>query len=153
MVKREYAESMLSAYLKNTQLAKNLSEKSTKAYLCDIEMFLNRCRNEHIQEIDADAVLDFIKWRTEQGIKDTTIKRAIISLKSYFKYLENSTIRSPLQDFAYSFKTTARLPKVLSKKEITKLLTLLADEASQNSSDFKNFIAVRDLAVIELLYL
>jgi len=141
-------------YLKNIRHTKNLSEKSIKAYACDINIFFIWCNRENIGEVSSDTILNFIQWRTEQGIKDTSIKRSIISLKLFFKYIESLQIitENPLCDFSYAFKTKKCLPKVLSKREISKLLSSLSQKVNYENSDFQSFIAVRDLAIIELLY-
>ena len=151
MLTLKTVELRLESYLNSLVAIKNLSEKTMKAYSCDITSFIKWCSNNNLIEITENTIIDYIGYCVnEKKIKDTSIKRAIISLKAYFKYV--SPINNMFKDFSYTFKTAKRLPKTLTKKEISGLISCLSTATEKSTSSFKKYITTRDLAIIELLF-
>ena len=140
-------------YLTNLAITRNLSEKSIKAYSCDISTFINWCENSSMSEIDVHAIQNYIKARSAL-VKDSSLKRSIISLKAYFTYLEDKKLlcKNPFIDFKHTFKTVKRLPKILTNPEIMTLLQCIIQKIETSTSSFVKYIASRDLAIVEILF-
>lgn len=136
--------------IKNT---KNLSDKSIKAYRSDIIDYIT-FNNNCSTKIDSNNILLYINsLKTLKQLKDTTIRRKIISLKLFTTYLyENSFIDTyPFYKLKFKYKKEYRLPKTLSIEEVKKLLNSTIYSLSSKSSSFKKFESIRDIAIIDLL--
>jgi len=146
-------ESQSERYLNDLAITKNLSEKSIKAYCGDINTFVKWCKKQNFAEIEIRTILEYVKMRSET-VKDSSLKRAIISLKAYFRHIEDKHFAegNPFCDFNYTFKTVKRLPKTLTTSEISKLLQYIVARSNNSYSAFDKYISSRDLAIIEVLY-
>ncbi len=132
-------------YLRAT---KNLSDKSLKAYQYDLKQFLNFEKN--IAKPDICAFIAHLK--SELHLQDSSIKRKIITLKSFYSFLEDKQIikLSPFVKLKFKFKQEKSLPKTLCISDIEKILNCFNVE--QNSlSQFKQTSYIRDAALLDLL--
>jgi integrase/recombinase XerC/integrase/recombinase XerD len=155
----EYTTQVINSYIDNyistLKTERNLSEKSTKAYYSDLSNFLYWLQENKISNIDINEINLYIHWlQNTKHIKDTSIKRKYVTLKSFSKYLVSKKIISvsPFDDMRFAFKTYKSLPKTLSSQEIIKLLKSPLDEINSICSEFRRTISTRNLAIIELLY-
>ena len=82
-------------FLAYVKLTKNLSERSLKAYEYDLEQFKNYLNNKNITEINNKILLEYVNDLSNK-LKDKTIVRKIITLKMYYRYLEdNYNLQNP----------------------------------------------------------
>lgn len=139
-------------FIRKTQLTKNLSRKTILAYKSDISDYL-RFLNDSVSETDIDDIYSYINHLSQRELKDTTIKRKIISLKLFYSYLYNENIISenPFFGIKFSFRQEKRLPKTLSVKEVSHLLSTLYNCKNIAQTDFSVFETTRDLCLIDLL--
>lgn len=136
-------------YLKHLKVSRNLDSKSIKAYRFDLEQFASWLEAEQIEVIDTSVTIRFFEYlQNTKNLKDTTIKRKVISLKAFFNYAYGDSIF--LKNMR--FKSEKRLPKTLSLHEIVKILKTLDIELSDMKSLFHRNICLRDNAIIELLF-
>ena len=86
-------------------------------------------------------------------MKDSSIKRKIISLKIFAQYLfdNNFLTTYPFQKLKFKYKQEHKLPKILTIEEVEKLLNCITSSFSLSSSNFKIYEGTRDLAIIDLL--
>lgn len=138
----------LSNFINYLQATKNLSEKTLKAYTSDLLQFFKYEGNMLQPNICA-----FISYlNIELKLKDTSIRRKIITLKSFYNYLIDNEIidSSPFRKLKFRFKQERKLPKTLTVIEISKILKCFDfDFSSLSSFAKKEFI--RDSALIDLL--
>lgn len=150
-------EQYIDSFIFLLKSERNLSPKTVKAYLSDYALFLKWATSERITEINANTILEYIRWlQLHSNLKDTTLKRRYISLKLYIRYL-NSHLNLPpivLDSFRskLNFKTTKSLPKTLTTGEVTLLLRAVTEDFTSANSVFSKSIAARNLAILELLY-
>ena len=139
-------------FIRKTQLTKNLSRKTILAYKSDISDYLHFL-NDSVSETDIDDIYSYINHLSQRELKDTTIKRKIISLKLFYSYLYNENIISenPFFGIKFSFRQEKRLPKTLSVKEVSHLLSTLYNCKNIAQTDFSVFETTRDLCLIDLL--
>ncbi len=85
-------------------------------------------------------------------LKDTSIRRKIITLKNFYDYLfnENLITFSPFAKLKFRFKQERKLPKTLSIKDVTKILACFNVEYETLSHFAKNAYT-RDAALLDLL--
>lgn len=139
-------------FIRKTQSTKNLSRKTILAYKSDISDYLHFL-NDSVSETDIDDIYSYINHLSQRELKDTTIKRKIISLKLFYSYLYNENIISenPFFGIKFSFRQEKRLPKTLSVKEVSHLLSTLYNCKNIAQTDFSVFETTRDLCLIDLL--
>ena len=138
----------LTNFINYLQTTKNLSEKTFKAYSCDLKQFFVFEKNILHPDICA-----FISYLNKQlRLKDTSIRRKIITLKNFYNYLLEFEIidSSPFKKLKFRFKQERKLPKTLTIIEISKILKCFdVDLATLSSFVQKEYI--RDAALLDLL--
>ena len=130
------------------QVTKNLSAKTLKAYLSDLTQFF---RFE--QNILSPNICAFISHlNLDLKLKDTSIRRKIITLKNFYDYLLISEVIgvSPFAKLKFRFKQERKLPKTLSVSEVVKLLNCF-NVVINNLSPFTQKELIRDAALMDLL--
>ena len=138
----------LSNFINYLQATKNLSDKTLKAYSSDLNQFFKYENN-----ILAPNICAFISYLSiELKLKDTSVRRKIITLKNYYNYLIDNEIidSSPFRKLKFRFKQEKKLPKTLTINEISKILKCFDIDPSTLSA-FSRKVYVRDSALIDLL--
>lgn len=137
-------------FVDHIRTTKNLSDKTITAYrsdLKDFNLFLSG------SEISEERLLAYVTHlMNERQLSVSTINRKMIVIKMYLKYLNdkqyiNTNFRIP----AFRLKQERRLPRTLSKKEVGALLNLATKRVHENSSVIGNAIALRNLALLDVL--
>ncbi len=139
---------IIEEYIQYLKTTKNLSNKTLRAYTIDINQFIRNCEDYHSPDIC--AYIDFLS--TEFKLKDSSIKRKIISLHAFYEYLvmQEHIISSPFDKLKFKFKQETKLPKTLSINEVKQLLNCFEIDIS-TLSPFKKIQYIRDAALIDLL--
>ncbi len=138
----------LTDFINYLQATKNLSDKTLKAYSSDLKQFFDFEKN--ISNPDICAFISFLNSKLK--LKDTSIRRKIITLKNFYNYLIDNEIISvsPFKKLKFKFKQERRLPKTLTITDIGKILKCFETDISSLSS-FAQTEFVRDAALIDLL--
>lgn len=131
-------------YLKST---KNLSPKTLEAYSIDLKTFMQVEKNLLEPNIRA-----YVLHLQSLGLKDSSVKRKIVTLRVFYEYLYNEKIisYSPFFNLKFKFRQERKLPKTLSICEVRRLLDCFICE-SEKITDFSHRQFVRDCALIDLL--
>ncbi len=141
-------EKYISLFLQTLKTTKNLSPKSIAAYQSDLKQFIT------VQsDLSHPQLHNYISYlNTTLGLKDSSIRRKIITLKNFYNFLVNQNVLtlSPFSKLQFRFRQERRLPKTLSINDITKLLNCFNLDISTFSL-FKKQLFIRDAALIELL--
>lgn len=138
----------LSKFINYLQATKNLSIKTLKAYSSDLNQFF---KYEH--NILAPNICAFISYlNIELKLKDTSVRRKIITLKNFYNYLIDNEIidSSPFKKLKFRFKQERKLPKTLTVHEISKILKCFDIDIS-TLSPFALKEYIRNAALIDLL--
>lgn len=147
-------EKHLDSFIIEMRNTKNLSNKSIKAYYSDILNFIKFINEQDDKLINSKNLIKYIdSLRTIKKLKDSSIKRKIISLKIFTQYLYDYSIIDtyPFHRLKFKYKKEHTLPKTLTIEEVKKLLYCITSSFSLTSSNFKIFEGTRDLAIIDLL--
>ena len=138
----------LSKFINYLKATKNLSQKTLAAYSSDLTQFISF---EH--EILRPDICGYISHLSEDfKLKDSSIRRKIITLKIFYEYLINNDLiaTSPFNKLKFKFKQEKKLPKTLPVSDIHKILKCF-DIDTSSLSVFAQKEFVRDAALIDLL--
>lgn len=111
-----------SKFISYLQATKNLSDKTLNAYKSDLMQFF--AFEQDILHPDICSFVAFLGSRLK--LKDTSIRRKIITLKCFYSYLIDNEIIScyPFTKLKFRFKQEHKLPKTLAIKDVSKLLNI-----------------------------
>lgn len=134
-------------FITKMMVSKNLDTKSIKAYTSDLNHLIEHTNGKISQE----SIMNYIQYLT-QKYKDTTVTRKLITIKMFFRFIEEETKWiNPLDKYKIKIKKEKRLPKTIPVKDVSKLLDYLYEKLNCATTSFAYFQAVRDLCIIDLL--
>lgn len=142
-------------FIRHCKFEKNLSSKTIKAYEIDLKQtisFLKKRRhNLSVEKITKEQLRDYIE--SISHLKPKSVKRKIATLKALFNYLEfeDKLTVSPFRKMRIRIKEPKHLPKVMELAEVEKIFKS-AYNRNQATSEVISKIALKDIAVIELLF-
>ncbi len=137
----------LAEYIIHLKIERDLAANSIESYERDIHQYIHFLEKEKItdwNEIDRYDIVLFFQEMKESGKSESSIVRMTSSLRQYHQYLRQEKIaeKDPMQ-FVETAKTGETLPKVLSIKEVERLI---------ETPDTDHEIGLRDRAILELMY-
>lgn len=140
-------------YLEFCLYQKRLDSKTLKAYRIDLKQFAETISVSDIQQITPHVLENYIA-QLHQTYKPKTVKRKIASIKAFFHYLEYRDIipANPFNKLQIHFREPVILPKTIPLHTVETLLSTVYHQRSNASTDFQRRNALRDAAVIELLF-
>lgn len=130
------------------QATKNLSQKTLSAYKGDLSQFFSFEKDP----LHPDICSFISHLRQELKLKDSSIRRKIVSLKIFYDYLIGQDLikSSPFLKLKFHFKQEKKLPKTLPVTDVEKILHCF--EIDQESlSPFALKLYTRDCALLDLL--
>lgn len=131
-------------YIKNE---KGLSKNTLLAYKRDIKKFKSYLEDKKIYDLSKVTrtnLMSYLMQLQNKGKANSTISRKCSTLKSLFSFLFKRKLIEKDPSFDLSTpKVKRKLPKVLNKEEIDKLLSMPDKNTSKG---------IRDIAIIEILY-
>ena len=139
----------LSKFISYVQATKNLSIKTLSAYKSDLRQFFS-----FEQDILHPDICSFVSHLSSQlKLKDTSIRRKIITLKCFYSYLIDIEVidRSPFTKLKFRFKQEHKLPKTITVRDVSKILNYFDSIEFDSLSNFAKFEYMRDAALIDLL--
>lgn len=139
----------INAYLSYCSEQKTLSPKTTKAYRTDLLQFADfSC-----DSFDRNGIINYIAY-LHRNFKPKTAKRKIAALKAFVHYLMVQEIidANPFDKIDTSFREPIVLPKVIPINIISKILENAYADFRKNDTDFSRRKAIRNIAVLEMLF-
>ena len=67
---------------------KGLSVQTAKSYINDIFIFASFLQKDYVEQLEADDLAPFIKFRLSNNITISTVSREMSSIKSFFIFLK-----------------------------------------------------------------
>jgi len=136
-----------SLFLEHLKYDRNYSDKTIASYAEDIEKFFKFLYSEEIlmDEVDLVVIRNFLTNELNNGIGKRSCKRRLSSLRQFYNYLvkQGMAQENPFL-FISSPKTEIKYPHALYKDQIQEIILA--------SKERKDDLALRDLAIIEVLY-
>lgn len=145
-------ETLIANYMKNCRSIKKLDKKTLKAYRIDLTQFQTFMLAYPDFE-DKTAINDYISSLHTQ-YKPRTAKRKIAALKAFFHYLiyEEIITINPFDKINVKFREPQILPRTIPEATIADFLSTLYHQKSLADTTYQYNAALRDIAVIELLF-
>lgn len=136
----------IAAFLHHLVHERRLSAHTASNYRRDLVRFREWLQSEGPgpgEELDQQAVRNYVARRHRGGASGKTLRRELSALRSFYRYLEREGIadRNPAAGVRAP-KIARKLPAVLDADQLCSLL----DQADDDP------LAVRDTAMVELLY-
>ncbi|MCM1184302.1 MAG: tyrosine-type recombinase/integrase [Roseburia sp.] len=146
-------QAQITIYLDYCRYQKRLDEKTLKAYRIDLTQFAAAIPPVEISEITPALLEEFIA-SLHQRYKPKTVKRKIASLKALFHYFEYRELidRTPFSKLQVKFREPVILPKTIPLHTVETLLATLYNRRADAKTEYQRKNALRDTAVIELLF-
>ena len=143
----------LANYLEYCQKQKRLDEKTLRAYRIDLTQFFDHVQLADILEVTPEILENFIA-ELHQMYRPKTVKRKIASLKAFFHYFEYREIieRNPFNKIHVKFREPVLLPKTIPLHIVETFLSTIYKQQSYAKTAYQKRNALRDAAVIELLF-
>jgi integrase/recombinase XerC len=127
--------------------ARNLSANTVAAYRRDLAHFadfLKRAGIEDLSEVNHRTLRSFLANQQTRGYARTTVARRSACLRAYFHFLTDTGLIDNDPSTTLTFPVKGRkLPRFLSEQEA---------QAMVEGADEDSVLAVRDRAIIEVLY-
>lgn len=142
---------LIKEYLKICQFQKRLDSKTIKAYRIDLRQFCDFL-TESKTEITKEALSSYI-MEMNQHFKPRSVKRKLASIKALCHYLESEDIlaEDPFRKLNIGHREPQQLPRTIPLRIIEAMLSA-SYEKIHNSSGMKHMWALRDTAVMEMLF-
>ena len=148
----------MNQYLTYCRTQKRLDDKTLKAYRIDLTQFGTSLAAafpslSSISELSPAILESYIATLHEQ-FKPKTVKRKLASLKAFFHYLDyrDRIVSNPFNKLHIKFREPVILPKTIPLPTIELLLSSIYHQYAHAATDFQRKNALRDAAVIELLF-
>lgn len=143
----------INDYLNYCRSQKRLDEKTLKAYRIDLTQFYEKFPDTEITDITPTVLENFIA-ELHQNYKPKTVKRKIASLKAIFHYWEYREVldRNPFNKIQIKFREPVILPKTIPLHTVETFLSTMYRQYTCAKTDYQKQNALRDIAVIELLF-
>lgn len=140
---------LTSKFLDYCKFRKSLSSPTLKAYSIDLRQYIEHSNGLYTK----DSICSYLT-SLHQTYKPKTIKRKIATLKAFTHYLmvEEIIDENPFQRIETTFHEPILLPKVIPLDTIAKVLNTAYMQLSISQTDYSKRIAIRDIAVLEMLF-
>ncbi len=135
------------------------SDKTIKAYTLDLDQFCTfQGSRQDLQGVTPEHLEEWAEELKEAKYASTSIRRKFASLKVFFNYWvrKRQVDRSPAWNLRLDLAPQRVLTKALTQGEMEKILEQSRQELQrakcQGSGSSEEFLALRNLAIVELLY-
>ena len=142
-------KNIINAYLNYCSEQRTLSSKTTKAYRTDLFQFAEFSCGK----FDKNSIINYIAF-LHRNFKPKTAKRKIAALKAFAHYLMIQEIidANPFDKIDTSFREPIVLPKIIPINIISKILENAYADFRKSNTYFSRKEAIRNIAVLELLF-
>lgn len=140
-------------YLSHCEHQKRLDSKTLKAYRIDLGQFSKSTGITDPIDVSSNILEIYISTLHEK-YKPKTVKRKIASLKAFFHYLEYKevVVINPFNKIQIKFREPTVLPKIIPLLTVESFLSTIYTCRRQAPTAYQRKNALRDAAIIELLF-
>lgn len=138
----------IEEFLDYLTVEKGLSDNTINAYRRDLYKYVDYLdkskKINHLQEVKRPDITDYMMRQKDNGLNPNSVSRNLVAIKVFHRFLARERyIKEDVTDVLDSPKLWKHLPDVLSIVEIEKIL---------KQPNLKNWMGVRDKAILEVMY-
>ena len=139
---------LVDGFFNYCQFHKKLSEKTIRAYQIDMTQY-----REFSNELTKESLWKYIEFLNKR-YKPKTAKRKLATLKAFIHYLlmQDLIDYNPFDKIETIIKEPLLLPKTIPLDTISRLISFSYKQISLAGTDYQLKCAVRNAAIIELLF-
>jgi integrase/recombinase XerC len=150
-VSKEYEE-LVAAFARHLEIERNLSVHTIRAYLGDLESLISHLEQIGVNDISRMELVHLRSWLANQQVKGgarTTLSRRAVSIRLFTKWaVKNKYVEKDVAATLATPKGHRSLPEVLGIDEAKLAMDSMATRAAEEETP----IAMRDVAMVEMLY-
>lgn len=149
----DYKNQYLDDYLSFCQYQRCLNSKTINAYRTDLLQFMHYFSTPSLTDLNKTQIEEYIIYLHNKYMPKTC-KRKIASLKAYYHYLDYSELLSPnpFNKIQTKFREPVVLPKTIPVHTLERFYGFLYAEKQIATTNHKRKCAIRNIAIIELLF-
>lgn len=139
----------IEEFLWHCRFEKNLDDKTINAYNVDLRQFAGTINSiSALNEISKSEIKKYLQ--SISHFQHKTIKRKLASLRAMLNYFEceDESYINPMRKMQIRMREPMRLPTVMNLDESRKILRTV----HLNTKEYSTSTAIRNIAVIELLF-
>lgn len=148
---KEYEE-LVAAFARHLEIERNLSVHTIRAYLGDLESLISHLEQIGVNDISRMELVHLRSWLANQQVKGgarTTLSRRAVSIRLFTKWaVKNKYVEKDVAATLATPKGHRTLPEVLGIDDAKLAMDSMATRAAEEETP----IAVRDVAMVEMLY-
>jgi len=138
----------INQYMNKLKSERRKSNNTLMSYMRDLNQYHDYLDNElnikSIIKVTLGHIRSYVRYLNDKGLSANSIKRAISSIRVYHNYLsEKGLMKDNPAHLLEIPKVPKKLPNILTIQEIEDILSAIPS---------KTPMAIRDLAIFELLY-
>lgn len=141
----------VESFLEHVRHARGLSDQTVRAYANDLDQFVAFAAargSTGVQDLGLELLRDWLWEADQRGLARSTIARRSSSVRAFTRWAsETGVLATDPGVRLRAPKGAAHLPRVVSSDQVRTVLDQLAVRADTDDAG-----ALRDLAVVELLY-
>ena len=130
---------------------RGFSENTARAYATDLHnftLYAHQARVEDCADISLELLRDWLWHLSEEGLAKASLARRAAAVRSFTKWMRSTAITdTDIGARLKAPKADSSLPRVVSSSALEDIFELLSLRASEGEP-----VALRDLAIIEVLY-
>ncbi len=136
-------------YIEHVERVRRLSSATVRAYRSDLSDLTASLGDPELADIDVEHLREWLWEATQRGVARTSLARRTASVRGFFAWVTGEGMRP--DDPSLRLVTPKRgrtLPAVASSQSLTQLL----DDTREAAEESGDPLALRDAALLEILY-
>jgi len=135
---------LIKRFLEHLRVEEGMSENTIKSYFHELRRFREWFAEKKWSEVKQRDIQNYLSELIQSGLGARSIKHNLAVLRSFFRFmLEEELLQKDPSELIEFPKLAKRLPRVLSKDEVEKMLKAAEDNSVRG---------IRDQAILEVLY-
>jgi integrase/recombinase XerD len=139
---------LIEEFLNYLVVERGLSDNTISAYRRDLYKYVNFLESKkkrlHLNEVERNDIRDYLVFQKENALSPNSISRSLVAIKVLHRFLlREKYIREDMASVLDSPKLWKHLPETLSLAEIEDII---------QKPNTRNWLGLRDKAVLELMY-
>ena len=139
---------LIEEFLNYLVVERGLSDNTISAYRSDLYKYADFLESKkkrlHLNEVERNDIRDYMVFQKEHALSSNSISRSLVAIKVLHRFLlREKYIKEDITSVLDSPKLWKHLPETLSLPEIEEII---------KKPNTRNWLGLRDKAVLELMY-